>query len=367
MVGEASHFQVPYSSQDGKQHMNLDCLDSEFETANAACSGTYQTDDNRKVEIQCKITLGAASGPCCLTNFKGLAGPPSDEIVYEYAHPKGAPDTGPAHLQSWEQKYRSYLNLTDPITTSTPELEISPATGMPTTTGSIMVAVPESESTTPSPVAMAEITPEKMKELQALMSSLFGRAGAPAQDPPKTEACAPTYYKCQVTKQNILSPPSLLTEAAADITSGPCLPDTICSTWKFARKYVLQEFSKKLTKGDFQPDTFKSDEGGLWSKEGASLWNDVQQLATDNQALGEKFMSRLVYRRELDLLTQTRFLRLELRDGSVRLFRYVLGLGIPGVLLTAVYMTLNMRTWFMSRKRNRLRKLVQKKCDDEIL
>ena len=105
----------------------------------------------------------------------------------------------------------------------------------------------------------------------------------------------------------------------------------------------------------------------MWSKERGRLWNDAQNLAKDNQSLGKTYMSRLIYKTELDLLTETRFLRLELQDDSIRLFRYILGLGIPGVLLTAVYMTLTMRTWYRSRKQNRLRKKLKRQQDDAIL
>ena len=162
----------------------------------------------------------------------------------------------------------------------------------------------------------------------------------------------------------MLSPPSERSETTENLIADPCLP---CITWKFARKYLLKEFSKKLTNGSFKPDAFQSDEGSMWSKEGGKLWNNAQQLAKDNQAIGETYLSWLIYRSKLDLLTESRFLRLELQDGSDHIFRYVLGLGIPGVLLTAVYMTLNMRTWYRSRKQNRLRKQVRRQEDDEIL
>ena len=115
------------------------------------------------------------------------------------------------------------------------------------------------------------------------------------------------------------------------------------------------------------PTLLKSDAGSLWSKEGSRLWNDAQHLAKDNQALGGTYMSRLSFKNQLDLLTETRFLRLELQDDSIRLFRYVLALGIPGVLLTAVYMTLTMRACLLSRRRHRFRKQAKRQQDDEIL
>ena len=78
-------------------------------------------------------------------------------------------------------------------------------------------------------------------------------------------------------------------------------------------------------------------------------------------------MNQLIYKAELDLLAETRYLRLELQDDSMTLFLYVTGLGIPGVLLTAVYMTLTMRTWYKTRKNTRLRKQLKRQEDDAIL
>ena len=91
MVGETSHFQVPYSSPDGKQHLDLDCLDSEFERSNAVCTGTYQTAELSRAEVSYRITLGAASGPGCLTDIHGpeVSDTPN-EVLYEYVHPKNA-------------------------------------------------------------------------------------------------------------------------------------------------------------------------------------------------------------------------------------------------------------------------------------
>ena len=126
--------------------MNLDCLNSELEISHADCIVTYQTAENRKVEI----TLGAASGPGCLTNFKGLVGPPSDKTVFEYARPKNALDTGPEYLQSWEQTFRSYMNLTEPTTAPDPELENPPVTEAPAAVGLNMVAVPDPVAVAPS-------------------------------------------------------------------------------------------------------------------------------------------------------------------------------------------------------------------------
>ena len=78
-------------------------------------------------------------------------------------------------------------------------------------------------------------------------------------------------------------------------------------------------------------------------------------------------MSQLSLKNQLELLTETRFLRLELQDDSLQLFRYILGIGIPGVLLTAVYMTLTMRAWLMSRRRHRHRTQTKPQQDEEIL
>ena len=122
-----------------------------------------------------------------------------------------------------------------------------------------------------------------------------------------------------------------------------------------------------MTNGTFRSDAFASDENSMWSKQGGQLWNEAQNLAKDNQALGETCMNQLIYKAELDLLAETRYLRLELLDDSTMLFLYVIGLGIPGVLLTAVYMTLTMRTWYKTKKNTRLRKQLKRQEDEAIL
>ena len=117
-----------------------------------------------------------------------------------------------------------------------------------------------------------------------------------------------------------MSPPSISSEAATNLLPDPCRPTSLCSTWKFIRKYAIDSFGKKLANGSFQPDAFVSDAGSLWSKEGARLWNDAQRLAKGNQALGGTYLNWLSFKNQLDLLTETRMLRLELNDDKPNFF-----------------------------------------------
>ena len=94
-------------------------------------------------------------------------------------------------------------------------------------------------------------------------------------------------------------------ETIANFKADPCLPTSLCSTWKYARQILIDGFAKKLTNGTFRPNAFVSDENSMWSIEGGKLWSDAQNLAKDNQALGLTYMSRLIYKTELDLLTET--------------------------------------------------------------
>ena len=66
----------------------------------------------------------------------------------------------------------------------------------------------------------------------------------------KPGTCAPTDFKCQVQKLNTLSPPRI-TETVAGLKADPCLPNSLCGTWKYTRQYVTDGFSRKLTNGTF--------------------------------------------------------------------------------------------------------------------
>ena len=164
----------------------------------------------------------------------------------------------------------------------------------------------------------------------------------------------------------MLSPPRRA-EAVPGLKADPCLPTSFCGTWKHTRQFVTDKFAKKLINGTFRPNAFISDENSMWSAQGRQLWVESQNLSKDNQALGPTYMNQLIYRANLDLLAETRHLRLELQDNSMALLLYVLCLGIPGVLLTAVYMTLTMRTWYKTGKNTCLRKQQKRQEDDAIL
>ena len=90
-------------------------------------------------------------------------------------------------------------------------------------------------------------------------------------------------------------------------------------------------------------------------------------MAKDKQQLGPTYLSQLHVKTTLSLLAETRNLRLEQLDNSAMLLIYVLGLGIPGVLLTALYMTLTCRTFWKTRKNTRLRKRIRREEEQEIL
>ena len=165
----------------------------------------------------------------------------------------------------------------------------------------------------------------------------------------------------------MIYPPLEESEASANVLADPCRPTSLCSTWRYIRAHALAPFGKKLTNGSFRPDAFKSDAGSLWSLEGARLWNEAQNQANGNQAIGGTFRSGLSLKNQLELLSETRLLRLELQDDSLQLFQYVLGLGIPGVLLTAVYMTLTLKAWITSRQQNKRRTELRRQADAETL
>ena len=182
----------------------------------------------------------------------------------------------------------------------------------------------------------------------------------------RAAACARTDFKCRVLRLEMLTPPASLepvTNPAPDL----CTPASLCGTWKHYRNFVSREFSKKLDNGSFRLGTFPSDTDSLWSRQGAKLWLEAQNVASDKQKLGPTFLAQMQMKTTLSLLAETRSLRLEQFDNSAKLWIYVLGLGIPGVILTALYMSLTCRTFWKTRKNTQLRKRIRQQEEREIL
>ena len=223
MVGEEpSSFQVPYISPvDNMTLVDLDCSSSKIAKAKADCFGTYKTVEGHKVEISCDIPLGAASGPGCVTRvIEGLR-PDTDRVLEQYLEPPVC--CGPEYLQSWDQKYLAHLAIHDPTLIPLLEPAVPPVSESITTTSSDMVTTPEGGPAVSGVAAIADMPPEKLRELQTLMNSLLGQSSGSKLNPAKPSTCAPTDYKCQVTKQNMLSPPSARSETIANLIADPCV------------------------------------------------------------------------------------------------------------------------------------------------
>jgi len=201
----------------------------------------------------------------------------------------------------------------------------------------------------------------------AVLKRALNRVGGVAKTPqPTPQLCTENDYKCKILRREMLSPPKTLqvvTAPKADL----CSPSSLCASWKHFRQYVSKGFVKKLTNGSFRLDAFKSDEGSLWSKQGAKLWADAQKVASDDQRLGSAYLSQLQYKSTLTLLAEMRNTRLELLDNSTLLFIYMFGLGVPGVLLTIVYMSITCRTWYKTKLNTRLRKRFKREEEQAIL
>ena len=82
-------FLVQYVSPLDSKQLNLVCTSSGLAKAQAGCFGAYETPEH-KVEINCEIALGAASGPGCKTRvLKGL-GEDQDPRYRDYLNPPPA-------------------------------------------------------------------------------------------------------------------------------------------------------------------------------------------------------------------------------------------------------------------------------------
>ena len=342
----------------------LTCQESTQAKGTAFCQGRYKTTpvggarEGYEVAVTCEILYGAASGPGCSTIVKDPSGPSTHKKFTQHLHP--ASGVGPAYLASWEKKYLSFLKSANPalyasLTASQP--------AAPQPRGSITPPKPAISQSRMPGLDREDITGVQFPSDQDLRAAHIERM---ARSKSSSPACARTDFKCRVLRLEMLTPPVEL-EPVSNLIPDLCAPDSLCGTWRHFRNFVSREFRKRLNSGTFRLGTFKLDTDSMWSEQGAKLWSEAQDMAAGKQQLSPTYLAQLQMKTTLSLLAETRNLRLEHLDNSAMLWVYVLGLGIPGVLLTALYMTLTCRTFWKTRKNTQLRKRIRREEEREIL
>ena len=351
--------------------VDLTCQESTQAKATAFCQGKYTTTpakgarEGYEVKVTCEIIHGASSGPGCSTTVKDPTGPGTHQEYTQHLYP--ASGVGPASLASWEQEYLTFLQDANSA------LYASLTSSQPAT------PKPRASLTSPQPASPRHRMPGLDREraagvpfpsdqdLRTAYIEKMTRSRDISSEPKSSSpACARTDFKCRVLRLEMLTPPTDL-EPVTNLVPDLCAPTSLCGTWRHFRNFVSREFSKKLNNDTFRLGTFKSDTDSMWSKQGAKLWSEAQNMAADKQQLGPTYLAQLQMKTTLSLLAETRNLRLEQLDNSAMLWVYVLGLGIPGVLLTALYMTLTCRTFWKTRKNTQLRKRLRREEEEEIL
>ena len=165
--------------------------------------------------------------------------------------------------------------------------------------------------------------------------------------------------KCNRVKKRTLFP---LTKAdiqrGGEILKDPCTNGSSCSSWGFFRT-VIAPFLASLKAEEFQLGTFKDDKDSLWSAEGSRLYQLAMSQAEDHQELGLTFLSRLIYKSQLDSLTQLRHSRLELNQQLDKMLYLSVGLSLPSILLSILYLSIHLR-WAI---KNQNEKRAAKKTD----
>ena len=348
-------FELTYASPtEDATPVVLTCRESETAIGTVFCQGKYQiapvtgAKAGYKVDVKCEILLGAASGPGCVTVVRDFSGPGLQRTITQHLHPTSG--VGPVALGTWEQKYLDFLQT---VNVNRYNLLISRHRS-------------SSQPTEPDLIDRMTISDQDIRAEYLDRQQVARTRDVMSVPKARAAACARTDFKCRLLRLEMLTPPSsleLVTNPAPDL----CTPASLCGTWKHYRNFVSREFSNKLDNDSFRLGTFPSDTDSLWSRQGAKLWLEAQNVASDKQKLGPTFLAQMQMKTTLSLLAETRSLRLEQFDNSAMLWIYVLGLGIPGVILTALYMSLTCRTFWKTRKNTQLRKRIRQQEEREIL
>ena len=168
-----------------------------------------------------------------------------------------------------------------------------------------------------------------------------------------TPHCKPLDEACRALEGKLLFPPKLPAKAASPpLTADPCNGNSDCVSWRFLRM-VAAPFLAALKGPEVALDQFPTDEASLFSVEGAKLYRLALSQAADSQRLDQPFILRMVYRSQLDSLLQNRYARVEMQSSLSRMLWLSIGLALPSVLLSSIYLLIHLR-WAIVNRRERL-------------
>ena len=165
--------------------------------------------------------------------------------------------------------------------------------------------------------------------------------------------CDPLDEACRTLQGKLLFPPrSPATAVHPPLSADPCDGESDCVSWRFLRM-IAAPFLAALKGPEVALDQFSNDDTTLFSVEGARLYRLALSQAPDSQRLDHPYLLRMVYRTQLDSLLQIRFARVEMQSYLSRMLWLSVGLALPSVLLSSIYLLIHLR-WAVVNRRERL-------------
>ena len=220
------------------------------------------------------------------------------------------------------------------------------------------VPVPALAGDQPEPASMASQR-EDNGESQPLCQTLDSRCRSIISaignlvTPPRasTPHCKPLDEQCRALQSKFLFPPPIQ-PASPPLSADPCDAESECMSWSFLRMLVAP-FLAALKGPNIGLDQFPDDSSTLFSTEGAKLYRLALTQAPDSQQLDQPFMLRLIYRSQLDSLLQSRLARVEMQSSLAQMLWLSIGLALPSVMLSCVYLLVHLR-WAILNRREKL-------------
>ena len=162
--------------------------------------------------------------------------------------------------------------------------------------------------------------------------------------------CKPLDEACRALRGKLLFPPHPPAEAAAPpLSDDPCTSESDCVSWRFLRT-IVAPFLAALKGPEVALDRFPKDDTTLFSVEGAKLYRLALSQASDSQHLDNPYLLRLVYRTQLDSLLQIRYARVEMQSSLSQMLWLSVGLALPPVLLSSIYLLIHLRYAIANRR-----------------
>ena len=165
--------------------------------------------------------------------------------------------------------------------------------------------------------------------------------------------CKPLDEACRTLRGKLLfSPQPPAKTAAPPLSDDPCTSESECVSWRFLRT-IAAPFLAALKGPEVALDRFPKDDTTLFSAAGAKLYRLALSQASDSQRIDNPYLLRMVYRTQLDSLLQIRYARVEMQSSLSQMLWLSVGLALPSVLLSSIYLLIHLR-WAIVNRREKM-------------